>query len=104
MALKKTSTPLEEWIDSVLVKFSMHYPQQDVHVQIPDEFVVIPMVAMLIEQVLINLLENAVMHVQGMTELRLKVSLEGKQAAFCVEEKMQRCAHPGVVCPIHGKR
>ncbi len=53
---------LEELIDAVLVKFKKRYPNQPVQVQIPDQFVSIPMDAMLIEQVLINILENAVFH------------------------------------------
>ena len=42
---------------------------------IPDEFVVIPMDAILIQQVLINILENAVQHAKGMVHLGLKVFL-----------------------------
>lgn len=47
---------LEELIDAVLVKFKKRYPNQPDPVQIPDQFVSIPMDAMLIEQVLINIL------------------------------------------------
>ena len=49
----------------MLVKFQKRYPGQPVEVVIPDEFVSIPMDTMLIEQVLINLLENAVQHAEG---------------------------------------
>lgn len=78
----KTPTVLEELIDAVLVKFRQRYPGQPVQVAIPDSFVSIPMDALLIEQVLINLLENAVLHAKGMTELSLRVRLEGNQAVF----------------------
>ena len=84
--VRKTQTVLEELVDSVLVKFGKHYPAQEVEVSIPEEFVSIPMDAVLIEQVLINLLENAVMHAEGMTRLRLEVSLEGDKAVFCVQD------------------
>lgn len=86
MLVTKTPTVLEELIDSVLVKFYKHYPQQTVEVSIPDEFVSIPMDAILIDQVLINLLENAVHHAKGMTELHLEVKLEGNRAVFCVRD------------------
>lgn len=38
--------------------------------------------ALLIEQVLINILDNAIEHAEGMTELVLKVSLADKKAVF----------------------
>lgn len=82
----KSPTALEELIDIVLVKFRKHYEQQKVEVQIPEEFICIPMDAMLIEQVLINLLENAVHHAKGMTELKLSVYTEKQQVRFCVSD------------------
>jgi len=51
-------------------------------VSIPDEFISIPMDAVLIEQVIINILENAVQHAQGMTELSLTVHTEGGKVVF----------------------
>lgn len=80
----KTPTVLEELIDIVLVKFRKHCPNQNVEVEIPEEFVSIPMDAMLIEQVLINILENAVDHAKGMTSLKLRVMLNGNKAKFCI--------------------
>jgi len=84
--LAKHPTVLEELIDAVLVKFRKHYPDQPVHVQIPDNFVNIPMDAMLMEQVLMNLLENAVFHAHGMENLWLRVEIRGKKAVFYVED------------------
>lgn len=80
--LKKNSVVLEELINSVLVKFKKRYPNQKVTVSIPDEFISIPMDAVLIEQVIINILENAVQHAQGMTELSLTVHTEGRKVVF----------------------
>lgn len=82
----KTPTVLEELIGAVLVKFRKHYPRQKVQVQIPEEFVSIPMDAMLIQQVLMNLLENAVVHAKGMTELTLRVTCDGGRAEFSVAD------------------
>lgn len=82
----KTPTVLEELIDTTLVKFQKRYPDRPVTVSIPGEFVSIPMDGMLIQQVLINLLENAVLHANGMTQLRLSVRLEGDSALFLVED------------------
>ncbi len=86
LRLNKTDTVLEELIDAVLVKFHKRCPEQHVDVTIPEDFISIPMDAVLIEQVLTNLLENAVIHAQGMTRLELKVRLEGCQVAFIVRD------------------
>ena len=80
--INKTPTVLEELIDAALLKFSKHYPAQEVQVIIPDDFISIPMDAMLIQQVLINILENAVTHARGMTKLQLRVSTSGDNAVF----------------------
>jgi len=84
--LSKNSTVLEELIDALLVKFRKHYPEQKIHVQIPEEFVSIPMDVVLIQQVLMNLLENAVFHARGMENLWLTVKLEGRNAVFSVAD------------------
>ena len=84
--LSKNSTVLEELIDALLVKFRKHYPQQRVTVQIPEAFVSIPMDAVLIEQVLMNLLENAVFHAHGMQNLWLSVQIVGNKAVFSVAD------------------
>lgn len=78
----KSSVALEELIDSVLKKFRKRYPNQAVRLDIPEEFIVIPMDALLIEQVLVNILDNAVEHAKGMTELSLSVSVSGSKAVF----------------------
>ena len=84
--LSKHSTVLEELIDALLVKFHKHYPTQTVQVSIPEEFVSIPMDPVLIEQVLMNLLENAVFHARGMRNLWLRVEIQNRNAIFTVED------------------
>ena len=84
--LAKHDTVLEELVDALLVKFRKHYPDQMVQVQLPEEFLTIPMDPMLIEQVLMNLLENAVFHAHGMQNLWLRVQLKGGKAHFHVED------------------
>ena len=82
----KVATVLDELIDSVLVKFSKRYPNQSIDVDIPDDFVTVPMDALLIEQVLINILENAVQHAEGMTSLKLKVFTISDKAIFEIKD------------------
>lgn len=78
----KTPTVLEELIDSVILKFKKRYPTQKVDLEIPEDVVIIPMDAILIEQVIVNVLENAVQHADGMTRLTLRVFTLGNQAIF----------------------
>lgn len=84
--VKKTPTVLEELIDAVLIKFKKRCANQCVNVEIPEDFISIPMDAMLIEQVLVNILENAVDHAKGMTELSLTVSTTDDSAIFTVTD------------------
>ena len=96
--LSTRSTVLDELIDAVLVKFHKHYPDQKVQVQLPETFVSISMDPVLIQQVLMNLLENAVFHAAGMKNLRLRVEAENDQIVFFVEDdgcgiQQDRLAH-----------
>ena len=84
--LNKVETVLEELIDAVLVKFHKRCPEQSVDVSIPEDFLSIPMDAVLMEQVLTNLLENAVVHAHGMTRLELLVQTRDHKAHFTVRD------------------
>ena len=80
--LIKTQVVLEELIDSVIVRFKKRYPKQEVQIEIPDEFISIPMDAVLITQVIVNMLENAVQHAHGMKTLILRVTTKAQEAVF----------------------
>ena len=82
----KTPTVLDELIDSVMLKFHKRYPKQEVHLELPEDIIIIPMDAILIEQVIFNLLENAVLHAEGMSELVLKVFSIGKLVVFEISD------------------
>lgn len=84
--LLKTPTVLEELIDSVILKFKKRYPEQEVQLDIPESIIMIPMDAVLIEQVIINILENAVHHAKGFTQLRLRVFVIGNEAIFEISD------------------
>lgn len=80
----KTPEAAEEVIEGAVGKFRRRYPQIDVRVELPEEFFLVPMDPLLIQQVMTNLLENAAVH--GVTTTRVAVSLEkrGKWARFTV--------------------
>ena len=84
--VNKDFVVLEELMDSVIVKFKKHYPNQKVTVDVPNEFISIPMDPILIQQVLMNIMENAVVHAKGMTELKVSVYLENQRAVFEIED------------------
>ena len=71
---------------TVLDKFKNRYPAVPVQLDLPDAFIVIPMDSMLIQQVLMNLLENAALHAEGMTKLVLKVFTVDDRAVFEVTD------------------
>lgn len=94
----KTPTVLEELMDSVLLKFRKRYPEQKVNIDLPDEMIIIGMDAILIEQVLVNILENAVQHAEGMKTLSLRVFASGKLAIFEISD--DGCGIPQSKIPI----
>ena len=86
MKINKTTTILDELIDSSVAKFYQRHPEQKVEVTVPEDIVIIDVDPMLIEQVLLNLLENSVYHAKGMTVLLLKVFTLTDQVVFEVAD------------------
>ena len=82
VALKKSPVMLEEFIDATLVKFKNHHKDVDVTVDIPEDFIFIPMDPMLMGQVMMNILENAVRHGEDFTYINIKVKTIGSRAIF----------------------
>ena len=72
------------WCPKALTKRGCINGIQYVALDIPDEFIMIPMDAVLIEQVITNLLENAVLHAEGMTKILFKVYKEKGHIVFQV--------------------
>lgn len=80
---------VEDVISSAVVKFSKRFPDTDISVDIPKEMLLVPMDSILIEQVLINLMENAVVHGITTTRLCLTVKTTEDSAVFSVEDNGQ---------------
>ncbi|MBE6974402.1 MAG: PAS domain-containing sensor histidine kinase [Ruminococcaceae bacterium] len=80
--LNKIATALDELVDAALVGFRKRYPAQNVELDLPEELVLIPMDALLIRQVLINIMENAVRHGAGLTRITLRVTVKDGWAVF----------------------
>ena len=101
VAVQKTPTVLDELIDTVLVRFQKRYPKVPVTTYLPDSFIVIPMDSMLISQVLTNLLENAAVHAEGMTQLTLRVFTLGSRAVFEVSDNGCGIPEGAPAHPVH---
>ena len=83
--IRKTPEAAEEIVAEAVNKFRKSR-SMPVHVLVPDELLMVPMDATLIEQVLINLMENAVMHARGATGIEIIVARESAGACFCVRD------------------
>ncbi len=77
---------LEEVLGEALSRFRKQYPELPVRTSIPDELIISPIDAMLIEQVIINLLVNVVLHGEGATWAKLSLQREGDMACISVED------------------
>lgn len=84
--IKKECEAVEEVIGEAAGKFKKHYPNISIPIVIPAELLMVPMDAMLIEQVISNLLFNSVLHGLCTTVIRLSVRQCGECATFTVED------------------
>ena len=77
----KTSEPAEEIIFESVRKFRKRFPDFKVTVSVPEKLIMVPMDAILVQQVIVNILENVVLHAKGATEAQI-VLLEKENSAL----------------------
>ena len=80
---------VEEIISSAVIKFSKRFPEASVEVKMPEEFLMVAMDGVLIEQVLVNLLENAVLHGKTYTKIWIIVTHTPGRVEIAVEDDGQ---------------
>ena len=90
--IKKEMEAGEEDLSDAAMKIKKHYPDIDVSVHAPQELLMIPMDVILIEQVLINLMENAIQHGGTTTRVELQLQKDGERARFEVADDGQGIA------------
>lgn len=78
----KTPEAVEEIAAEAISRIRNRFPARKIAVKVPDELLIVPMDGTLIEQVLINLLENAVKHSGDETEIAVIVRKNAKDAVF----------------------
>ena len=76
----------EEIVSSAVVKFSKRFPDIKVEVDIPEEVVIVPMDPILIRQVIVNIMENAVIHGGSTTQVKVTISANETEAIFSIED------------------
>ena len=84
--IKKSPEAAEEIVAEAVSKFHTRFPETHVSVSVPPELVMVPMDAVLVEQVLTNLMENAVLHGKTVSRIELCVRCEGSEAIFSVSD------------------
>ena len=84
--IKKELEAGEEVLGAAAMKFTRHYPAVEVCITAPDELLMIPMDIILVEQVLINLMENAVQHGKTTTKIELRLKSANGLAVFEVAD------------------
>jgi two-component system sensor histidine kinase KdpD len=80
--LAKKPEAVEEILSEVLEKFKKQYPGTEVSVKVPETLLIVPMDAMLIEQVIVNIMENAVIHGVTTTEISITAYRRNMEAVF----------------------
>lgn len=82
----KSLEPVEEVLAEAVYRLRKRIPDAQINVHIPDELLMIPMDAILIEQVLINLLENAVVHSASKKPINCSVNTSDQFVYFHVRD------------------
>ena len=82
--LNKTSEMVEEVVEEAVSRLKKRLPHVKVTVELPDELIFVPMDPMLIEQVLMNLIENASYHSGATAPIICKVEDQENYVLFRV--------------------
>lgn len=87
LSLNKRPEAAEEVIGGAIRHIMQRAPGREIAVSLPEELLLIPMDAKLIEQVLINLLDNAIRHTAPEGEVRVSVEAAEGCARFAVSDR-----------------
>ena len=91
--VNKTPEAAEEIIEGAVGKFTRRWGTDiPVEVRLPEEFLLVPMDPLLMEQVLTNLMENAVLHGKTTRHITVTLCRSGDWARFIVEDDGQGIA------------
>ena len=77
--------PVEEIVGASIAKFQSRFPHVSIEAKVPEEWLEVPMDGLLIQQVLYNLMENAVIHGRA-DQITIQVEWHGQKVRFLVED------------------
>ena len=80
--VNKSLEAVDEVVASSVARFRKRFPDAEVKVKVPDDFIMVMMDAMLIEQVIINILQNAQLHANSRKPLELTVEDKEESVVF----------------------
>jgi two-component system sensor histidine kinase KdpD len=86
-SVNKLPEPIEEVVSEAIMRVKKRYPKAQITVKVPDEFLMVPMDATLIEQVIMNLIENALIHSGSTLPIELIVSQNENDILFRVSDQ-----------------
>ena len=84
--VNKSPEIVDEVVSAAAAKFKKNFPGTDIVVKVPEEPVLVDMDAMLIQQVLINIMHNAMVHSGSTEPIEVNVYEEGKEVIFSVRD------------------
>ena len=84
--VKKSQEIVEEVVSESIVRLQKRLPKIRIRVSMPEDFLMIPMDATLIEQVLINLMENAYVHSSSADPIDLLITAQPDCVTFTVRD------------------
>jgi len=82
LKLEKQPEAVEEIVAEAVSRVKRRAGKHTINIDIPGELFMVPMDGMLIEQVLVNLLDNAIQHTPEDAGIRIAVRQEGTLAVF----------------------
>lgn len=86
LEITRSLESVEEVVSEALIRLRKRLPEAKVTVRVPEEILMIPMDAMLIEQVIINLLENAIVHSKSDRPVECIVDFDEEWVYFHVKD------------------
>jgi two-component system sensor histidine kinase KdpD len=87
--IKKNMEAVEEVVAEAVSRLKKLSTNHIIKINIPNELIMLPMDGMLIEQVLINLIDNAIKYTPFGTIIETKIEIEGEQVVFEVADNGQ---------------
>lgn len=84
--IKTSFESVEEVVSEALLRLNKRFPKSKICASVPEEILFIPMDAVLIEQVIINLIENAIVHSNSTKPIELIVDQTPTQVSFIIKD------------------